>query len=173
LLNGESGRHLAVSSRERLGHLGRWLEYVPEDRQASVRTQHLGRLRGADDRVHPVPRLGGDQCVERPPGRLPGFEGCHLDPQAAGFREVGHPCIRLDAEHGATGGLELAGRDARAAADVEHVRPRDPGDDTRHQVIGVAGAGPVVALRVRAERFGRLPSLMRLRRLRWLWLVSR
>ncbi|GFE27389.1 hypothetical protein Sliba_78420 [Streptomyces nigrescens] len=78
------------------------------------------------------------------------------------MREVGHPRIRLDAEHRATGGLELAGRDARAAAYVEHVRPRAPGDDTRHQAIGVARSGLVIALRIRAERLGSPPSLMRL-----------
>jgi hypothetical protein len=35
------------------------------------------------------------------------------------LREVGHPRIRIDAEHGAAGGLELAGRDAGTGADVE------------------------------------------------------
>ena len=73
-----------------------------------------------------MPRLGGDDRVERPAGWLPGFEGRHLDLQAAGSREVGHPRIGLDAEHGAAGGLELAGCDAGAAADVEHVRPGLP-----------------------------------------------
>ncbi|MFE2521756.1 GNAT family N-acetyltransferase [Streptomyces mirabilis] len=37
------------------------------------------RLHGAGDRIHPVPRLGGDDRVERPAGWLPGFEGRHLD----------------------------------------------------------------------------------------------
>lgn len=118
-----------------------------------------------------MPRLGGDDRVERPAGWLPGFEGRHFDLQAAGSRDVGHPPIGLDAEHGGAGRLELAGCDAGAAADVEHVGPRAPGNDPRHQCIWVAGPGLVIALRVHAERLGHPPGLMRLRwgRFRLLW----
>jgi hypothetical protein len=119
-----------------------------------------------------VPRLGGDHGVERPAGWLPGFECRNLDLQAAGSREVGHPRVRLDAEHCAAGGLELPGCDAGATADVQHVRAWATGDDPRHQGIGVAGPGLVVALRVRTERLGHRPGLMRLRRGRF-WLLSR
>ncbi|GAO10954.1 putative methyltransferase [Streptomyces lydicamycinicus] len=89
-----------------------------------------------------------------------------------GSRVVGHSRIGLDAEHGAAGGLKLAGCDAGSAADVEHVRPGAPGDDPRYQRIGVAGPGLVVALRVHAERLGHPPGRTRLRRGRF-WLLSR
>lgn len=160
----------AEGCRERLGHLGWRLEYVTEDRQAPLRTQDPGRLEGADRRVHPVPRLGGDHGVEGAARRFPGLEGRHLDGQAAGPREVGHPRVRLDAEHGATGGLELPGRDACPAADVEYVGFRPIPDDARHQGVGVARSGPVVAVRVRAEGLGGPSGLVRRCRLplpRW------
>ncbi len=46
-----------------------------------------------------MPRLSGDDRIEHPVTRLPRLEGCHLDPQAAGSREVGHSRIGFDAEH--------------------------------------------------------------------------
>jgi hypothetical protein len=108
-----------------------------------------------------VPRLGGEHRVEGSAGRFPGLEGRHLDRQSAGPSEVGHPRVRLDTEHGATGGLELPGGDAGAAAHVEYVGSRASRDDTRHQVVGVARPGPVVASRVHAEGLGRLSGLVR------------
>ncbi len=52
------------------------------------------------------------------------------------MREVCHPRIGLDAEHAATGGLELACGDTGAAADVEHFEARTRGNDLRYQGLG-------------------------------------
>jgi len=134
----------AAGGCERLGHLSRRLVDMAEDRQPPAWAQCLGRLRGAGDGIDPVPRLGGDHRVERSAVRVPGFERCSLDRKAAGSGELGHPRIRLYAEHGAAGRLELAGRDAGAAADVEHVRPGASGHGLRHQGAWVAGASAVV-----------------------------
>lgn len=59
-------------------------------------------------------------------GWLPHLKSAHLDRQAGSPREVGHPRIGLDAEHGATGRLELACGDTSTAADVEHLEARLP-----------------------------------------------
>jgi len=92
---------------------------------------------------------------------LPRLEGGHLDLGAVLAREGGHPGVRLHAEHGAAGGLELPGGDPGADADVEHPAPGALGDDRRHQGVGIAGPAPVVALGVRAERLCDLPVLVR------------
>jgi hypothetical protein len=63
------------------------------------------------------------------------------------------------------GRLELPGRYAGAAADVEHVAPGAGGDDLVGQGAWVAGPGPVVALGLRAEGLGYLAGLVYLIRL--------
>jgi len=74
---------------------------------------------------------------------------------AAGQR--GHALVGLDAEHRAAGRLELAGLDARAAPDVEHVAPGARRDDPLDERGRVPRPGPVVALGVHAERLGEVP----------------
>src|ERR1019366_9832021 len=68
-------------------------------------------------------------------------------------------------EHPAPGRLELPGRDAGTAADVEDVGAWAGRDDPLHQRAGIARPGPVVAFGVRAERLRYLPRLMSLTRL--------
>jgi len=109
-----------------------------------------------------VPGRPGDDRIELPAGRVPGFERRHLDLDPGPPREVGHPRVGLDAEHLAAGRLELPGFYAGAAADVEDAGPGAGGDDLLHQGVGIAGPGPVVAFGVRAERLRYLPVLMRL-----------
>src|SRR5258708_16201221 len=74
------------------------------------------------------------------------------------------PAMRggIDPEHPAAGRLELPGRDAGTAADIENVEAGTGGDDTLHQGTGIVRAGPVVTFGVRPERLRYLPVLMRL-----------
>jgi hypothetical protein len=62
----------------------------------------------------------------------------------------------------APGRLELPGSDAGPVANIQHARPRAGSDDPLHQRGGMAGAGPVVASGVGAERLRHLPVPMRL-----------
>src|SRR5258708_519477 len=70
--------------------------------------------------------------------------------------------VGIDPEHPAPGRLELPGRDAGTAADIENVEAGTGGDDTLHQGTGIVRAGPVVTFGVRPERLRYLPVLMRL-----------
>ncbi len=73
----------------------------------------------------------------------------------------GLPCAR-PARRRARGSRcpELAGRDARPAADVEDVRPG--GGEPLDEGVRIAWPGPVVAVGVRAERLRHVPLVMRL-----------
>jgi hypothetical protein len=141
----------AVDLGERLSQLGRRVTRVPEDGQPSTRSQSLGGLGGARDGIHPVPRLAGDDRVERPAGGVPPLErgDLHLDTVVPG--RVGHPRVDVHPQHLAAGGLQLPSDDARAAADVEHLSTRDRVDEVTDELGGIPGAGPVVPLRVGAE----------------------
>jgi hypothetical protein len=88
-----------------------------------------------------VPRRPGDDRVEVPADRVPGFERRHLDLDLdpAAPREVSHPRVGLDTEHRAAGRLELPGFDAGAAADVQDIGPGAAGDDPLHRAAGVGG----------------------------------
>jgi hypothetical protein len=100
-----------------------------------------------------VPRLPGDDGVERPARGVPGLERRHVDLQAVAAREVGHARVGFDARYPAARRPELPGGDAGARADVEDVGAGGGGDHGLDHGVGVAGAGAVVALGVRAERF--------------------
>jgi hypothetical protein len=97
-----------------------------------------------------------------PGPRVPGFERCHLylDPALAG--QGSYPGVGVHPEHSAPRRLELPGGDAGTAADVQHARTGAGGDDPLHQRCGIAGASPVVAFSVYAERLRHLPVPMRL-----------
>jgi hypothetical protein len=79
-----------------------------------------------------VPAIGSTQCQawaaptksKVRPAESPALEGRYLDFQAALSGEVGHPLVRLDAEHSTTSDAELAGGDACPAADIEHIAAR-------------------------------------------------
>ena len=133
-----------------------------ERRESAAGPQHVRRLGRSSDRVHPVPGRAGDDCVEVPAGRVPGFEGRYLDRYPAAPSELGHPGVGLDAGYRTAGCLELPGFDAGAAADVEDVGAGAGGDDPVHQGAGIGRPGAVVARGVRTERLGYLPVLMRL-----------
>jgi hypothetical protein len=60
------GHHPPGDRDEGFRHVGRGLEHVPEHRQPATRPQHMRRLGGSRDRVHPVPSLPGDDRVEVP-----------------------------------------------------------------------------------------------------------
>jgi hypothetical protein len=152
----------AVGCGEGFTQVGRGLERVPEQRQPPAGAQRLRRLGCAGDRVHPVPGLPGHDRVEGPAGRVPGFERRHLDLEPGLPGQFGHPRVGIDPEHAAAGRLEQPGGDAGAAADVEDIAAGAGGDDPVHQGVGIAGAGPVIAFGVRAERFGYIALVMRL-----------
>ncbi len=98
--------------------------------------------------------------VEFPVGTVPGFQRRHLDLYPAAPGETGHPRVGINAQHPAAGRLELPGGDAGTAADIENVGPGNGGGNPLHQGGGIARAGPVVALGVRAERLRYLPVSM-------------
>jgi hypothetical protein len=141
---------------------------VVEGRDQAARAQHLRRLGRSGNRIHPVPGGPGDDRVELPAGRIPGFQRRDLDIDPGPAREPGHPRVGLDAQHQAPRRLELARLDPRPAADIQDAAPRAGGDDPPHQGIGIGRAGTVVAFGVAAERLGHPPVAMRLgcRRLR-------
>jgi hypothetical protein len=134
-----------------------------ERREPASGPQHLRRLGRSGDRVHPVPGGAGDDRVEVAARAVPGFERRHLDLDPAVPGELRHPRVWLDAEHPAAGRLELPGRGAGAAADVDHVGAGAGGDDPVHQSAGIRRPGAVVAFGVSAERLGYLPAAMDLR----------
>jgi len=76
--------------------------------------------------------------------------------------QVGRARVRIHPERPASGRLELPGRDAGTAADIENISAGAPADDAVYQGAGIAGPRPVVACGVRAKRLGYLPVLMRL-----------
>ncbi len=156
------GHHPAVHLGEGFRQFGRRLARVPEDDQAASGPQRLRRLGRSGDRVHPVPGLPGDDGVELPARRFPGFERRRLGLESAAARDLDHPRVDVDAQHLAAGCLELSGHDAGAAADVEDVGDWARGDDPVHQGLWVGGPRPVVAFGVRAERFRYLSEFMRL-----------
>src|SRR4051794_6483250 len=93
--------------------------------------------------------------------RPPGCQASNVATSTRSPRTVANSAIRASGspEHVAPGGLELAGRDAGTAADVESARPGAPGDELCHQRLRVAGSGRVVAVRVRTERLGHPAAL--------------
>jgi hypothetical protein len=103
-----------------------------------------------------VPRLGGDQQVEAAVPSVPGLEGPFLDHHAVASGHGGHPGVWLHAEHVELCGGELARRDARPAADVEH-GARVTGQEALDECRGIAGAGAIVALGIFAEGPGSHP----------------
>ena len=158
----QPGLDLAVHPGEGRPEVRRQLRRVPEHREPAAGPQHPRRLGRAGDRVHPVPGLGGDDRVEFPAGAVPRLERRDLGLDSASPRQFGHPGVGIDPEHPAASRQELAGRDAGTAADVKHGTPRAGGDDPVDHGPGIAGPGPVITLRVRAERLGDLSRPMRL-----------
>jgi hypothetical protein len=108
-----------------------------------------------------VPSLPGDDCVELAPCGVPGFELCHLHVEPGLPGQVGHPRVGIDPEHPAPRRLELPGRYAGAATDIEDVLAGARGDDAVHQGAGITGPRPVVTFGVRTERLRHLPVPMR------------
>jgi hypothetical protein len=95
-----------------------------------------------------MPTLTGDDHVESPARSLPGFKRRHFDVHSAALRELGHPCVRLDAEHRASGRLKLPRHDARADANIENKSTRGGSHDALDQDVGIARPCAVIALRV-------------------------
>src|SRR5450755_3279003 len=120
----------------------------PEYGQSTTGREHLGRLRRTRNRVHPMPTLTGDDRVESAPCSLPGFKGRYLDVHSAALRELGHPCVRLDAEYRATGRLKLPRDDARADAHIENESTRAGSHDPLDQDVGIARPRAIITLRV-------------------------
>lgn len=63
-------------------------------------------------------------------------------PQDAGLypvasRALGHPRVRLHAEHRAASRLELSSLDAGAGPDVQNAQAGSDGDDALHQSVGI------------------------------------
>src|ERR1700735_1449997 len=139
-----------------------WIEHVPVQRQQPVRPQHLCRLVGTLHGVEPVPGLPGDDGVERTAVGIPGLEIADLDLDAGLPGDLGHPRVRVDAEHRAAGGPVLPCTDASAAADVQDLDAGTGGDDALYQGVGVAGPRPVVSFGVDSERLRYLPKPVRL-----------
>ena len=134
------GHHPPVGGGERLGHLGGWLEHVPEDRQPPAGAQHLRRL-GRRRRPGPPSARTGRRSPRRTSGRpVPRPRRSPPRPEATA-RGRSRPSARSGSTPStvAARGLELAGGDAGAAADVEHVGAGAGGDDRAHQGVGVAG----------------------------------
>lgn len=109
-----------------------------------------------------MPALTADDRVECPACSLPGFKGRDFDVHSAALRELGHPCVRVDSEHLATGRLKLPRHNASADAHIENESSRGGSDDALDQDVGIARPRAVIALRVRPERFRRLPLMVRL-----------
>lgn len=109
-----------------------------------------------------MPTLTGDDRVESPASSLPGFKGRHFDVHSAALRELGHPCVRLDTEHLTTGRLKLPRHDASADAHIENDSTRGGSHDALDQDVGIARPRAVITLRVRPERFRRMPVMVRL-----------
>jgi hypothetical protein len=95
-----------------------------------------------------MPTLTGNDRVEPPARSLPGFKGRHLDVHAAALRELGHPCVRLDAEHRATSRLKLPRHDTRADPHIENETTRGGSHDPLDQDVGIARPRTVITLRV-------------------------
>ena len=138
---------------------GGGLKGVPEQRQPPGGAQRTGRGGRARDRVHPVPGLPGHRRVEPPPGRIPLLDLRHLDLDPGLPGQAGHPRVRVDPEHPAARRLELPGHDARAAADVQDLRPGLPSMTRSDQRLRIARPGPLVALGVGCRRLGDLAVL--------------
>src|SRR6185436_17898802 len=88
-----------------------------------------------------------------------GFECGPLGLGSAPAGEVGHPRVHVDAEHPTAGRLELPGHDAGAATHVEHLGSGTGGDDRPPEGVRIARPGPVVAVRIRAERLATCAQL--------------
>jgi hypothetical protein len=56
-------------------------------------------------------------------------------------RELGQPCVRVDAEHLATGRLKLPRHDAGADAHVENEPSKGRSDNALDQYVGIAWPG--------------------------------
>jgi len=131
---------------------------VPEQPDAATGSQCHRCTHRADLRVHPVPRLTGDEQVEPPLARVPLFEPSRFHRETLRAGELGHARIGLDPEDLATARDEERRHDAGAATDVEHVAP-PIGEEVEH-LVGIAGTGPVVAGGVGPERLRPQPLLV-------------
>jgi hypothetical protein len=109
-----------------------------------------------------MPALPRDDGVELPPGRLPRVKRRHFDRYSALPCELGQPCVGIDPEHTAPGGLQLPRHDARANAHVENEAAAYPIRDALDQGVGIPRAGPVIAVGIGPEGFRRPPLTMRL-----------
>ena len=107
-----------------------------------------------------MPTLTGDDRVEFPACSLPGLKGRHLDVHSAAPGELGHPCVRLDPEHPATSRVKLPRHDASAQAHIENKPTRGASHDPLDQDVGIARTRAVITLRVRPERFRRVPLIV-------------
>jgi len=141
-----------VVHRVELVSQGHFLVAVREQCQSATRAQRVGRRRWPNVLINPVPRLSGDDEVERVVGRRPGFEWRDDDVEAASVGHGGHPLVRLHADNLAPAIEEQLRRDAGAAPDVQDpsdVRAVDRGIDRRCRV---RRSRAVVLLGVVAER---------------------
>ena len=85
-----------------------------------------------------MPTLTADDRVEGPACGLPGFERRHFDVHSAALRELGHPYVRVDSEHRATGRLKLPRHDARPGVHIENDSARGGSNDALDQGLGIA-----------------------------------
>jgi hypothetical protein len=143
-----------VEVGERGGDARRVRERVPEQREATARAQHLGRLVRAEDRVHPVPGRTGDDEVEDPTGRLPALERRDLDLEPGAAGDLGHALVGFDAEHPTSGVGERPGGDAGADADVEDGASGARREDRVDHLVGIARRGSIVPLGRTPQAFG-------------------
>ena len=95
---------------------------VREKCQPATRPQRVGGHGWPDVLINPVPRLSGDDEVERVGRRRPGFER-RDDVHATSVGHGGHPLVRLHADNLAPAIEEPLRRDTGAASDVQ-----DPSD---------------------------------------------
>src|SRR6202041_34657 len=117
-------------------------------RQQPVWSQQLCGLGGTQYGVHPVPGLPGDDRVEGPAARVPGFEVADLDVDPGPTCNLGHPGVRVAAEDRDAGRRVLPRPDAGSAADVQEFDAGARGDDALDELVGIPGPRPVVAIGV-------------------------
>ena len=113
--------------------------------------QSQGRLCGPCCGVDPVPGLPTDDGIERPTGRIPGFEGRYFDVDPVAASKFSHPLVDINSDQLTSFLLELPGRNTSADADVEKRGAGAGCDDPTHHGFGVVGPDPVVPFGVRAE----------------------
>src|SRR5262249_12049249 len=156
------GCHAVQDIVEGRGDLAGRVVDMPVRRQQAAGPQYLRRLGGAAHGVHPMPGLPGDDRVESPAARVPGFEVADFDLDPGPPGNLGHPGVRFDAQHRDTGLSVLPCADAGATADVQEINAGAGHDDALYQGVGIPGPDPVVAIGVHSEGLRDVPLQVRL-----------